>query len=217
MSDSHDGTEKISGYYLSKACEIYGPLPVEDIQSGIQDGRISAREWIFLTDPGEWYPLVEIPQLAGLFYSPLDKPSKPPATQPLRRTPGGTLASVGMEKIEFGGQLVEKRRWIRLPGPLMLRFSLEAGADPRRVFEAVTADISEGGLGFSWPSQVPIDTFMRVDLEIFPHMLKTKGKIASCRPNEKGEFSIGVLFVNLTENDRKNLRIYFASSGAGAI
>jgi len=200
-------------YFLSKSGEVYGPLVIEEISARIRDGRITSREWIFLPDPGEWYPLVEIPQMSSGFYSVLEKPSAPPALAAGPVPSAGTLAHAGSEKVEFGGQVVEKRRWVRLPSPLSLRFALDLSQETaQKIFEVVTDDISEGGLGFRWSLEIPIGTFMRVDLDIFPNLLKTKGRVSRCRSGECGAYSIGVLFVSLTEQDRKNLRSFLVSA-----
>lgn len=201
-------------YFLSKRDGVYGPLDIEEIMKRIRGGSISSREWIFLPDPGEWYPIIEIPQLAAGFYSLVEKPTTPPAGVTGTPVSPTTLAHIGSEKVEFGGQMVEKRRWIRLPSTLTLRFAIDnAGIETaQKTFETVTDDLSEGGLGFNWHEEIPIGTFVRVELDIFPHLLKTKGRVARNRPLKEGQFHIGVLFVSLHEQDHKNLKEFISTA-----
>ena len=203
-------------YYLALRGEIYGPLGIDEITKRIQDGRLTPREWIFLPEGGDWFPIIEVPQLAGLFYSAAEKPAAAPGGQSGRTsTEGTTLAHVGSDRVEFGGQMVEKRRWVRLPTALTLRFGLDAqSADAQKILEATTADLSEGGLGFRWPQEIPIGTFVQIWLDIFPNELKTKGRVARCRPRPDGDFDVGVLFVTLTEKDHKNVKAFISSAAA---
>ncbi|MBI4179476.1 PilZ domain-containing protein [bacterium] len=210
------GADSSLAYFLAKHGEIYGPVDISDILGRIKDGRISSREWIFLPDPGEWYPVVEVPQLAAGFYSVVEKPSAPPSGLLPSLSGPATYAHVGSEKVHFGGQVVEKRRWIRLPQALTLRFSLDtAGVDTaQKTFETMTVDLSEGGLGFRWPEEIPSGTFMKLELDIFPNLLRTKGRVARSRPYEDGEFQIGVLFVTLSAGDHQNLKKFIASAAS---
>lgn len=207
-------------YYLALRGEIYGPLGIAEITARIRDGRLVPREWIFLPEGNDWYPIIEIPQLAALFYSTDEKPAAPPGGPSGRTSAAGTtLAHVGSDKVEFGGQMVEKRRWVRLPTALTLRFGLDTQAeDFQKTFETSTVDLSEGGLGFQWPREIPIGTFIHVWLDIFPHELNTKGRVSRCRPRPEGEFDVGVLFVTLSDKDRQHLKefIFSAAAGGGA-
>lgn len=209
MSEGSD-----AAYYLALRGAVYGPLGIGEITARIRDGRVTPREWIFLPEGGDWYPIVEIPQLAALFYSKEEKPSAPPGGQPgWSETEGTTLAHIGSEKVEFGGQMVEKRRWVRLPTALTLRFSVDTqSAEAPRTFETTTVDLSEGGLGFRWPQEIPIGAFIKIWLDIFPNDLDTKGRVTRCRQRAAGEFDIGVLFVTLSAEDHKNLKAFISSA-----
>lgn len=209
-----DGGGSEVSYYLARQKQMFGPVTLSLLNEYIRTGEVTARDWIFLADPGEWFPVLEIPQLAALFYSVDDKPDQVPPMQAPPKTVAatGTMAHVESQQIEFAGQVFEKRRWVRLSTDLPIRFNVhQPFSDNIDVRDAVTVDISEGGVGFAWDEPLEPGSLYDVEIHLFPEVFRSQCRVMSSRQTEDGRYHIGMSYLNLKEPERRRLLEYLQS------
>ncbi|OGH57069.1 MAG: hypothetical protein A3G34_14610 [Candidatus Lindowbacteria bacterium RIFCSPLOWO2_12_FULL_62_27] len=197
-------------YYLGQDRAIYGPADLMAIAGWIGEGRVTARDWIFVPSMCDWMPILEIPELAACFYSESDRPPGPPPALAVdfvrKHYSAGRLDPSDPTKPE----VLEKRQWVRIPLSAVMKFSRvqQVNGNGSAQFEACTVNLSEGGLGFEWMEPLAAGEKLYVRVEFSPSVLHGSAQVVHCIQRGPAVYRIGVAFSNLPESERYKIRAH---------
>ena len=91
----------------------------------------------------------------------------------------------------------EKRRFPRLKDSCILRYrKVEADALPEEGIDALTVNISGGGICFSSPTAVDPGALLAIELTLpdFSSAVVSFGRAVWCEPEDDGKFQVGMEF-----------------------
>jgi hypothetical protein len=91
----------------------------------------------------------------------------------------------------------EKRKFPRLKDSCVLRYrKVEADTLPEDGIDALTVNISGGGICFSSPSKVEVGALLAIELTLpdFNSAVVSFGRTVWCEPGEDGKYQVGLEF-----------------------
>src|SRR3989338_3445746 len=161
-------------YYLCQAGRIFGPIELTAIATWIGENRVTPRDWVFVPSLCDWAPILEVPEMAGCFYNPSDKPIGPPPGMPVEAYLKYYRAQQEAAPEAEAPQRVEKRQWVRIPLHTTMTFReiRDGAAKPAERHQAYTVNISEGGLAFEWSAAIATKTAIEVRVDFYPTTLR---------------------------------------------
>jgi len=117
----------------------------------------------------------------------------------------------------------EKRQYKRVPDAFIVTFQLKS---PRAIvlqagnqeYDAIALDVSEGGVGVDSGQEIPVGAEVLMRFRILNELsvsdndrrreIVVEGESRYCRSTDPTNYRVGLLFKNLTEDDRAFLARY---------
>lgn len=106
---------------------------------------------------------------------------------------------------------IERRKYVRIDGEFSFAWRKLGPEDIKSVlpFITKTKNVSAGGLQFYTNEEVPVNTFIEVELYLPNYTIETLAKVVRCTSiDNQQQFEIGITFINLPKETEKRLNKY---------